>query len=438
MRTFRNSRHVLVFIFFFFALFPLHLSAAETGEYIAIRKEGAGKIAIVLNKPDAKGKRESGWAQNLDTVIHDGLGFTGLFNIIPAPLNIIDTADPKNPSLNFGALNSVGSEIYAGGTVTKQSGEVVLDMTVYETLSSKQILKKTYTGREEQIRSIGQKFCADLVELLTGKKSVFGTKIAFVSSSTGFKEIYECDFDGRNIAHLTASKSISLTPAYSPDGRYIAWTDFTSGRPNLYIRNLGDNKTAAASRNGVSIDPGWRNGSEVATTLSFEGDQEIYLIRMDGSVAQRVTRNRGIDVSPTFSPDGSRMAFVSSRNGPPQIFVQDMNSGVARRLTFSGRYNTQPSWSPAGDKIAYTTWENTGEINIFVINPDGTGLVKLTSRCRENESPSWSPDGDMIVFTSNRDGRKKLYVMNASGENQRPLLQMDGEQMQPSWSLFRK
>ncbi|NTW56590.1 MAG: Tol-Pal system beta propeller repeat protein TolB [Chlorobiaceae bacterium] len=438
MRLSKNVVHLLLILFVSLATIPLRVSAAETGEYIAIRKEGSGKIAIVLRQPDAKGNRESGWAQNLDTVIHEGLAFTGLFNILPAPLNIIDTTNPKNPVLNFGALNSVGSEIYAGGKVTKQSGEVVLDMEVYETLSSKQILKKTYTGREEQIRSIGQAFCADLVQLLTGKKSVFGTKIAFVSTRTGTKEIYECDFDGQNIVQLTSSRSISLTPVFSPDGHYLAWTDFTSGRPNLYIRDLTTNKTVPASKNGVSIDPGWRNNNEVATTLSFEGDQEIYLIRPDGSIAQRVTRNRGIDVSPTFSPDGGKMAFVSSRNGLPQIFVQDMGSGAVRRLTFSGRYNTQPSWSPVGDKIAYTTWENGSEINIFVINADGSGLVKLTSRCRENESPSWSPDGDMIVFTSNRDGKKKLYVMNASGENQRPLVKMDGEQMQPSWSLFRK
>ncbi|NTU98309.1 MAG: Tol-Pal system beta propeller repeat protein TolB, partial [Chlorobiaceae bacterium] len=196
MRSMRKAVYGLVLLFLCLVSIPAGLSAAETGEYIAIRKEGSGKIAIVLQKPDARGKRETGWAQNLDTVIHDGLSFTGLFSILPAPLNIFDTTDPKNPVLNFGALNSVGSEIYAGGAVTRQSGAVVLDMTVYETLSARQILKKTYTGSEEQIRSIGQAFCADLVELLTGKKSVFGTRIAFVSSKTGSKELYECDFDG--------------------------------------------------------------------------------------------------------------------------------------------------------------------------------------------------------------------------------------------------
>ncbi len=437
MRIFRNTVAYFLVCLFCSAIISLPCIGAETGEYIAIRKEGASKIAIVLNKPEAQGKKEIDWAQNLDTVVSNGLSFTGLFSIIPPPLNVKDTSDPKNTKINFGALSSVGSEIYAGGTVTKKAGDVVLEMEVYETASAKQILRKTYSGHEDQLRAMGHAFCADLVELLTGKKSFFGSKIVFVSNSTGSKEIYQCDFDGEGIRQLTALKSISLTPAYSPDGKYLAYTSFSSGPPALFIKNLATGIIARVAKEGISIDPGWRNNDEVATTLSFEGDQEIYLIKPDGSIAQRVTRNRGIDVSPTFSPDGSKMAFVSSRNGLPQIFIQDLQSGQVKRLTFSGRYNTQPSWSPNGDKIAYSTWESNGEINIFVINPDGTGLVQLTRKCRENEYPSWSPDGSMIVFGSNREGKKKLFVMNANGENQRHLLQMDGEQMQPSWSLFR-
>ncbi|MCE1273226.1 MAG: Tol-Pal system beta propeller repeat protein TolB, partial [Chlorobiales bacterium] len=104
---------------------------------------------------------------------------------------------------------------------------------------------------------------------------------------------------------------------------------------------------------------------------------------------------------------------------------------------FSGSYNTQPSWSPAGDKIAYSSLQKNGEINIFVINADGSGLLQLTRGAKDNESPSWSPDGNMIVFMSNRQGRKKLFVMNADGTNQRSLLQIDGEQQQPSWSTLK-
>jgi TolB protein len=421
-----------------FFLSPLTLHAAGQGEYIAIRKQGAGKISIVLDRSTAKGGKDSEWAQQIDKTVKDGLVFSNLFSILPPPSNVRSAGDGKGgASVNFGALNSVGAEVYAGGSVAKKGGKVNLDMEVYDTFGTKLLLKKSYSGKENQIRSLAHAFCADLIELLTGKKSYFGSKIVFVSGKSGLKEIYQCDFDGEGLQQVTNLRSISLSPVLSPDGSYLAYTSYSSGRPTLYIRSMSDSKVSSVSKSGVSVDPSWRNGAEVATTLSFEGDQEIYLVRPDGGIARRLTNSRGIDVSPTFSPDGRQMAFVSARNGLPQIFILDVQSGLTKRLTFSGRYNTQPSWSPSGDKIAYTTWEKSGEINIFVINADGSGLKRLTGGARENESPSWSPDGSMIVFTSNRQGGKKLYVMSSNGENQRRLLQMDGDQMQPSWSLFR-
>ncbi len=356
--------------------------------------------------------------------------------MISPPLNVKDNSSRDNVVLNFGALDSVGAAVYAGGAVTNTSGTISLNMQVYDTSGAKLLLKKTYNGKQQQLRTIGHAFCADLVELLTGKKSIFGSKIVFVSNKTGFKEIYECDFDGHEIRQLTNSHSISLTPVLSPDGRYLAYTGFSSGRPALYIRNLSDGKTLAVGKSGISIDPGWRNSRELATTLSFEGDQEIYLIKADGAISRRLTFSKGIDLSPSFSPDGNKMAYVSDQNGLPQIFIEDLQSGQVNRLTFSGRYNTQPSWSPAGDKIAYTTWENGGEIDIFTVNIDGSGLKQLTGNSGENESPSWSSDGRMIVFASNRKGLKKLYIMGSTGDSQRPLLRSDGEQIQPCWSLF--
>jgi TolB protein len=437
IQYFRNFVPAVIVVLFCLVVFPLKLKAAEAGEYIAIRKEGSGNIALVLDKLDAKGTKESRFAQSLDTIMHDGLDFTKIFSLISPPLNVKDYTDKKNIVINFGALTSVGAEVYAGGSVTKKSGMVNLDMKVYEASGSKLLFSKTYTGKEEELRSIGHAFCTDLIALLTGKKSVFGSKIVFVSNKNGSKEIYECDFDGYGVEQLTNAKSIAMNPALSPDGRYLAYISFASGRPTLYIRELAGGKIASVGKSSVSIDPGWRNNSEVAATLSLDGNQAIYLVKTDGTLVRRVTNNKSIDISPTFSPDGSKMAFVSSRNGLPQIFIQDLQSGLVKRLTFSGRYNTQPSWSPAGDKIAYTTWEKNGEINIFVINADGSGLMQLTKNSRENKSPSWSPDGEMIVYTSNRQGKEKVYVMSSKGGNERLLLQADGEQTQPSWSLFR-
>lgn len=435
MQCFSRSVSAIFIMLICLTTFSWRAAAQENGEYIAIRKEGSGNIALVLNKLDVRGQGNAG-AQRLDTIIHDGLDFTGIFALISPPLNIKSNSDGEHAVINFGVLDSVAAEVYAGGTLTTKSTTLNLDMEVYDISGAKLLFKKTYRGKDP--RALGYAFCADLVENLTGKRSIFGSKIVFISTKTGNKEIYECDFDGQGVEQLTSSHSIIMTPALSPDGRYLAYTDFISGAPVLSIRNLLDKKTVAVARSGVGIDPGWRSSSEVATTLSFEGDQEIYLIKTNGVISSRLTNSPGIDISPTFSPDGSQMAYVSARNGQPQIFIQDMHSGQARRLTFSGNYNTQPSWSPNEDKIAFTMWENGGELNIFVVNVDGSGLVKLTGNSGNNESPSWSPDGQMIVFTSSRQGSKKLYTMNVTGKNQRQLLSMGGEQMQPFWSLFRK
>lgn len=416
---------------FFLSLFSVVLQAEPVTEYIAIRKEGASRISIIVDKTRATGVKESAWADQLDGTITGALDFTGIFTVLPAPATIRPVADG---TLDFGVISSSGADILVNGSVSYSSGKLALEMQVRDS-AGKLLLNRKYIGTESNLRQIGLRFSADMVELLTGKRSLFDSTIVFVSNRTGYKEIYQCDFDGRNIRQLTGSRSISLTPALSRDGKYLAWTDYSSGRPDLYIRNLSTNMTISVKKQGVCISPAWRPGTaECATTLSHEGDQDIYLLRTDGSVVRRLTKGNGIDVSPTFSPDGSKMAFVSSREGGPQIFIQNLDTRDVRRLTFSGSYNTQPSWSPAGDKILYSSLQKNNEINIFVIDVDGSGLMQLTGGTRNNEYPCWSPDARMIIFSSNREGRRKLYVMNADGANQRPLLDLAGDQQQPSWA----
>ena len=411
---------------------PLHLIAAPEGEFIVISKKGSDSIALALNKINGSGDEAIGVAHDFDLILHKALEFTSLFTVLNP-----SSPEKSNGSIDFASLGSLAAEVYVGGGVTSKAGAITLVMKVYDIAGSKLLFSKTYQGNDKQLRPIGHDFCADLVEHLTGKRSAFGSKIVFVSTKTGFKEIYQCDFDGQSVEQLTDSRTISLTPSLSPDGKYLAYTNYSTGRPALYIRNMVDGTTVTARKRGISIDPAWRNNRELATTLSFEGDQEIYLLKSNGELYRRVTKSSGIDLSPTFSPDGNKMAFVSERNGRPQIFIQDLLTGEVKRLTFNGDYNTQPSWSPAGDKIAYTTCENNGEFNIFTIGIDGSGLKQLTVNAGQNESPAWSPDGELIVFTSNREGSRKLYTMSLTGKKQRCLLQMKGEQMQPSWSLFR-
>jgi len=433
-----SFRTLLLALFLLF-LAPSVLLAEQVGQYIRISKIGAQKIPLVLKPLDIEKRGDARYAVDIDSVIRSGLDFTGLFTLIKPPLNIIaggNLYQVGSRKVNFAALTSVGAEVYAGGVLEKKGGTLEMNMEVYDALTGRLLLKKLYQGGKDDVRSLAHRFCGDLVRLLTGKPSIFGSKIAYVSARGGKKEVYLADFDGYGARQVTSTGGLALTPALSPDGRYLAYLTYTRGRSNLHIKDLSSQKIIPVTRKGTKIDPAWRGRSQLATTFSFDGDQELYLVGTNGAISRRLTRSSGIDVSPSFSPDGGQMAFVSSRHGNPQIFIQDLNSGSERRLTFSGKYNTQPSWSPEGNKIAFTTMQNSGEINIFVINADGTGLRQLTYGSRHNEAPSWSPDGTMLVFSSDRNGRKELFVMNADGRNQRSL-KLSGEQMQPCWSSFK-
>jgi len=426
-------------VIFLFVSSPV-LHAAESGEYIRIAKAGERRIPLALRGLDHERSKDAKYADGVDAIIRNGLEFTGMFAILGSPMNLFTDGnifDTGSRRLNMASLGSVGAELYAGGVLERDGGDVVMHMEVYDVLSGRRLLGKSYRGDRKRLREPAHEFCADFVELLTGKPSVFRSRIAYVGLNGSEKEIFMADFDGVGAEQVTRTGGLAMTPSLSGDSSRLAYLAYIDGYPELHIMDMKRGRIVPVRKKGVKIDPAWRNGSsECATTFSFDGDQEIYLVRSDGSISRRLTRARGIDVSPSFSPDGRSMAFVSSRHGLPQIFVKDLLSGKERRLTFSGRYNTQPSWSPAGDKIAYTSMQKNGEINIFTINADGTGLRQLTYRTRHNEAPSWSPDGSMIMFSSSRNGQKKLYVMNADGRNQRSL-NLPGEQMQPSWSLYK-
>lgn len=439
-RSIVMPRILFVFAYCLFLL-PSTVYADPVKEYIKISKQGAERIPLVLKPIDTEKSKNRQYAASIDAIIKNGLDFTGLFAIIKSPLNIVSGGDlyvAGSRRINFAALTSVGAEVYAGGVLERKGKTLNIDMEVYDALTGKLLMKKAYQGSRDDPRPLAHRFCADLVALFTGKPSIFGSKIAFVSKKAGKKDVYMADFDGYGATRVTSTQGeILLSPALSPDGRKLAYLTYTRGMPALHIKELSSGKIVAVTRKGVKIDPSWRSGSsELATTFSFEGNQELYLMRSDGSITRRLTRHGKIDLSASFSPDGRKMAFVSDRHGKPQIFIKNLNSGSVRRLTFEGDYNTQPEWSPVGDKIVYTTMQKNGEINIFTINADGTGLKQLTYRTRHNEAPSWSPDGTMIVFSSDRSGAKKLYVMNSDGRNQRSL-NLVGEQMQPCWSSFR-
>ncbi|MES0446513.1 MAG: Tol-Pal system beta propeller repeat protein TolB [Desulfobacterales bacterium] len=392
-------------------------------------------IAIPIFKNMSSGVTTEQLSIKASDLLAETLAFTGYFKILDRGAFL---ANPQTDAV-FSDINpqnwtSIGAELLITGGVLIKDQMVEMELRLYDTFKEQLLVGKKYTGGINDQREMVRLFCSEVIYALTGDRGIFNSKIAFVSTTSGNKEIYICDFDGYNPKRFTHTESISLTPAWSSDGKWLAYTSYEKGKADLYIKHLTEKFGAVVAKNGINITPAWIPGKFVlAATLSFSGDQEIYLLTGTGKISKRLTYNWGIDLSPTWSPDSKQMAFVSKRSGTPQIYIKNIDSGVVKRLTFQGNYNTQPAWSPKGDILAYSAMEE-GRSNIFVIGVDGEGPVQLTHNEGDNESPSWSPDGNLVVFSSTREGPSKVYVLTAYGTDQRRLLSMKGEQTDPEWS----
>ncbi len=420
-------------------LFCFAQSDKDQYEYIDISNPFLRKIplAVPLFKNENATAEEKRLSDSSNELLAASLEFTGYFKLLDRGAFLFDPQKDGvlTPQIKFANWTVIGAELLITGLFKEVDGNITMELRLFDTFKARRIVGKKYTGKKADQRRMIHRFCSEVIKYLTGHRGVFGSKIAFVSSGSGNKEIYTCAFDGYNAQQMTRNRSINLSPAWSSDGRYLAYTSYKKKKPDIFIKNLAEMQETSINKKGLNITPAWVPGKfELAATLSFAGDQEIYLLTGSGKVIKRLTNIRGIDVSPTWSPDGKKFAFVSNRAGSPQVYVQDIASGKVRRLTYEGNYNTQPSWSPQGDKIAYSSVLD-GRRNIVVMGLDGQEPLQLTYESGDNEAPSWSPDGSLIVFSSNREGPFRIYVMTAFGTDQRRLLVMTGEQTNPKWSM---
>ncbi|MGD9972432.1 MAG: Tol-Pal system beta propeller repeat protein TolB [Desulfatirhabdiaceae bacterium] len=392
-------------------------------------------IAVPLFKPVSGNTAEIQTADSGSKQLSNFLGFTGYFKVIDRGAFLIDTAQSDVAIPQYKAWTTVGAEFLVTGAAASQDNQLELELRLFDTINQRQLIGKKYTGHPDDQRKMIRRFCSEIMMLLIGNSGIFDSQITFVSTTgSGNKEIFIAEFDGSDARQITSNKSINLSPAMSSDGKYIAYTSYAGGKPDLYIQSLSDRKISVVDKKGMAISPAWVPGRfELAASLSFSGDPEIYLLTGNGKIINKISESSGIDLSPSFSPDGKKMAFVSRRAGSPQIYIQDIGSGKVDRITFYGNNNTQPEWSPKGDKIVYTSLEKN-VFNIVVTGVNGNGAVQLTHGSGDNESPSWSPDGSMIVFSSTREGVSKIYVMTAFGTDQRRLVDLSGQQSEPKWS----
>lgn len=372
-------------------------------------------------------------------ILKEALNFTGYLKTMNPMAFLSNPAESgvSLPEIKFKDWTGIGAELLVTGKITEDvSGQVSLELRLFDTFKNELLVANEYSQDRSMLRQMIHEFCSDVSFALTGSYGIFSSKIAFVSKNKGKKEIFTCDFDGHNVKQFTRYNSICLSPSWSSDGQWLAFVSFAKGGTKIFVEKFKGGVGTLIGFKGTNSSPDWMPGSlTLAASMTFSKDPEIYLLTREGKIIKRVTKSLGIDVSPRFSPDGKNIAFTSRRHGSPQIYVKDLNSGQVKRMTFEGRHNTSPAWSPDGKRIAYVGIEDN-RIDIYLLDIRTGQTVRLTQGSGDNEDPSWSPDGSMLVFTSTRvGGIPRIFVMNASGTDQRQLISLPGRQSQPDWSL---
>jgi Tol biopolymer transport system component len=225
-------------------------------------------------------------------------------------------------------------------------------------------------------------------------------------------------------------------PGWSPDAALVAYAVEQNGRRDIVTMNAdGTNVQALASdERADEAAPSYSpDGSRIAYEADADGNREIYVVGANGANRVRLTSHPARDQMPAWSPDGKKIVFTSDREAPPSfdLYLMNVDGTGVERLTSSGN-NWAPQFSPDGTRIAFHS-----NRDVYVLDLVTRQLRRLTfdTQAGDGMYPTWSRTGERIAFMTARSGAMQIFVMNADGTDQKPLVRMPtGSAIEPRWS----
>ena len=304
------------------------------------------------------------------------------------------------------------------------------------------------TAKETRLRNVRQlTFGGENAEAYF---SPDGKRLIFQSTREGVvcDQIFTMHIDGSGLSRVSTGQGRTTCGFFLPDGQDIVYSSTHEvskacpPRPDMsqgYVWPIYDYDIYRAKADGSGLrnltrSPGYDAEPTVAPdgtivfTSTRDGDMEIYSMRADGSNVKRLTNRPGPDGGPFFSHDGEMIAFRGRlmkpgpafedyrslleqklwRPGDLELFVMNRDGSGQRQVTTLGGANFAPSWHPDRKRLIFAS--NMGdprgrEFDLYLINVDGTGLEQVTHNPLFDGFPMFSPDGRHLVFASNRGGK---------------------------------
>jgi len=265
-------------------------------------------------------------------------------------------------------------------------------------------------------------------------------KIAFSSRRDGNGEIYLLTPEGET--NITVNPAEDAEADLSPDGKKIIFASDRDGTFHIYVVNVdGSGLVRLTNEAAGDLSPRW---SPDGKFIAFSRVGAIYVMDSDGANVRKVTDPQPESTAPPceaggflggWSPDGKQLTFyaASATRGLGQVCTVDLDgSNLTVVASEPPGYHVEPTWSPDGKWIAYRSIRDENH-EIYIVKPDGTSETNLTNHPATDLEPDWSPDGEWIVFGSDRSGAFDLYMMKADGSDLARLTTSTGKDSDPSW-----
>lgn len=408
--------------------------------------EGDIPIAVVAFEWVGAGQAPS---QDVSAIVEADLRRTGRFSLVPEQDFLERPHEAKD--VNFDNWQTLGVEALVIGRVRpdpqggyriefrlfdifKKTAAGAAPVEEYET---KQLLGHSLHATADSLRYRAHHISDLIYEELTGERGVFRTRIAYVTAEKNASgeqrySLQVADADGHDPFRVLTSSEPIMSPAWSPDGRHLAYVSFQGARSAVYVQDLSSERAPeqVAAFPGINGAPAWSpKGDKLALTLSRAGagNPEVYVLDLQTRRLERITYNSAIDTEPVWSPDGRVLVFTSDRSGRPQLYRVPVGGGRAQRITFEGTYNARAAFSPDGSLLAMVHGQK-GRFRIAVVDLE-SGLFRVLTDGKLDESPTFAPNGRMIIYATGG----QLGVVTVDGQETQRLILQEGDVREPAW-----
>ena len=374
-------------------------------------------------------------------VIRNDMNRCGQFRALAKP-DIIEFPT-RGSEIKFATWNMLKQAyILVGREIENPAGDIRVEFELYDVAKQQQLLGLAISGQRSGLRDVAHQI-ADLVyEKITGVRGAFWTRIAYITSTGTGKNIQYAlmvaDSDGVNPQTVVRSREPLLSPAWSPDGRKLAYVSFERGNSSIYVQEIATGaREVLSARKGINGAPAFSpDGSKLAVTLSFGGNPDIYVMNLANHQLTQITRNFAIDTEAKWMPDGQSLIFTSDRSGKPQLYQAAATGGDATRITFQGNYNANASISYDGKHIAMV--QGNGNVYRIAVLDRSKGDSRMISPGSLDDHPSFAPNASMILYAATDGPRGVLYAVSADGRVRQRLVLADGDVREPAWSPYRQ